>query len=129
MRLSIAKRTITILKPGQVVEWGETVADWAGGITRYEIPGCTDYALSGVEQIMGVDVSAGCRQIFLPLIMDGHIPKVRTTTGDLIKIEGTDRVERFGDEWEIIGEPGPQISPTGRVSNLEILIKRWDGKK
>ena len=124
----LAKHSVTVIQPSVTAEWGQEVVDWDNPV-EHTIPGCVDYALSGVEQVQGVDVSAGARQVFMPLVMDGDMPKVRTSTGDLIRVSGTDRIRRFGKTWEIIGEPGPQISATGRVSNLEVLIKRWDGEK
>lgn len=113
MRLSFANKTVTILRPGTTLEWGQEVISW-DDVTEIEVTGCTDYALSGVEQVQGVDVVAGCRQLFMPAGTD---------------VRGTDRIRRFGQTWEIIGEPALQESPTGRISNVEVLLKRWDGKK
>lgn len=124
----LAKQDITVLKPSTSLEWGQGVVDWDNPV-EHVVPGCVDYALSGAEQVQGVDVSAGTRQVFMPLVMDEGLPKVRTADGGLIEVSGSDRIVRFGRVWEIVGEPGPQVSATGRVSNLDVLIKRWDGKK
>lgn len=113
MRLSFADKTVTILRPATTLEWGQEVVDWDNP-EEIEVPGCTDYALSGVEQVQGVDVVAGCRMLFMPEGTD---------------VRGTDRIRRFGQIWEIIGDPALQESPTGRISNVEVLLKRWDGKK
>ncbi len=70
--------------------------------------------LPGVETVQGVDVVAGTRQMFMPAGTD---------------VRGTDRIKHLGRLWEIIGEPSEQISPTGELSHVEVLLKRWEGKK
>lgn len=111
--VSFATQTPTILRPGSKLEWGQEVVSW-DEVTEIEVPGCTDYALSGVETVQGVDVVAGTRQMFMPADTD---------------VRGTDRIRHLGHVWEIIGVPSPQISPTGELSHIEVLLKRWDGKK
>lgn len=113
LMVSFATQTPVILRPGSTTEWGQTVVDWEN-VTEIEVPGCTDYALSGVETINAKDVSAGARQMFMPPGTD---------------IRGTDRIRHLGRVWEIIGEPSEQISPTGELSHIEVLLKRWEGKK
>lgn len=113
MLVSFATQTPVILRPGEIVEWGQTVPDW-DDVTEIEVPGCTDYALSGVETVSGMQVVAGARQMFMPAGTD---------------IRGTDRVKHLGRVWEIIGEPSEQISPTGALSHVEVVLKRWEGKK
>ncbi len=113
LMVSFATQTPVIQRPGETVEWGQTVVDWDNPV-EIEVPGCTDYALSGVETIQGVDVVAGTRQMFMPAGTD---------------VRGTDRIKHLGRLWEIIGEPSEQISPTGELSHVEVLLKRWEGKK
>ena len=111
--VSFATQTPVILRPSMVLEWGQEVPSWED-VTEIEVPGCTDYALSGVETVQGVDVVAGTRQMFMPAGTD---------------VRGTDRIKHLGHVWEIIGAPSPQLSPTGELSHIEVLLKRWDGKK
>lgn len=114
MLVSFATQTPIIQRAETIIEWGQPVPDWDGPLTETEVEGCTDYALSGVETINGADVVAGARQMFMPEGTD---------------VRGTDRIKHLGRLWEIIGEPSPQISPTGELSHIEVLLKRWTGKK
>ena len=113
LMVSFATQEPVILRPTTVVEWGQEVVDW-DNVEEIPVPGCTDYALSGVETINGVEVVAGARQMFMPAGTD---------------VRGTDRIKHLGRLWEIIGEPSEQISPTGELSHIEVLLKRWEGKK
>lgn len=113
MMVSFATQTPVVLRPASKVEWGQSVVDWED-VEEIPVAGCTDYALSGVETVQGVDVVAGTRQMFMPAGTD---------------VRGTDRVRHLGHVWEIIGEPSPQFSPTGELSHVEVLLKRWAGKK
>ena len=113
LMVSFATQVPVIQRPGSVTEWGQTVVDWDNPV-EIAVPGCTDYALSGMETVQGVDVVAGTRQMFMPSGTD---------------VRGTDRIKHLGRLWEIIGEPSEQISPTGELSHVEVLLKRWEGKK
>ena len=113
MLVSFATVEPVILRPDLTQEWGQQVVDWEN-ITEIPVEGCVDYALSGVETVQGVDVVAGTRQMFMPPDTD---------------VRGTDRIRHLGHVWEVIGEPSEQISPTGELSHIEVLLKRWEGKK
>lgn len=113
LMVSFATETPIILRPGITEEWGQEVVDWDNP-TEIPIPGCTDYALSGVETLQGTEVAMGSRQMFMPAGTD---------------VRATDRIRHLGYVWEIVGEPAPQISPTGALSHVEVLLKRWKGKK
>lgn len=128
MLTSFATTTAVLLRPSESLEWGQQVADWESP-QRIAFPGCADYGLSGPEQAQGKDVSSSTRQLFIPLTLEDGSPKARDIDGNLVRPLGTDRVEHLGHTWEIVGEPTPQISPSGSLSHFEVLLKRWDGKK
>lgn len=111
--VSFAKQTPVILRPGITTEWGSEVVDW-DNVTEIPVPGCTDYALSGADVINGVEVVAGSRQMFMPPGTD---------------VRGTDHIRYLGRVWEVVGDPAAQVSPTGRLSHVEVILKRWEGKK
>lgn len=113
MIVSFANETVEVLRPAQVVEWGQTVVDWED-LTSHTVDGCTGYALAGMETVQGVDVTSGTFQLFMPPDAD---------------IEATDRVRFRGKLWEVQGEPSLQKSPLGSVNHIDVIIRYWDGKK
>lgn len=113
MRLGIAKTTVVRLRAHVVDEWGQEVLDWEQA-DRKPIPGCVVYGLASKEMESGREITGSTVQLLAPFHAD---------------IKGGDRVEYDGEVYEIIGAPQKQCSPTGVVSNLEIMLKKWVGKK
>lgn len=109
---SFASQRVTVLNPGSRVEWGQEIEDWGHPVETECV--CVWYALSGVETIGARDVAAGARQVFFE-------PGAPVTASSRL------RFPDGGRDWEVIGEPGPQASPLGGASNLEVLVKRWEG--
>lgn len=113
MLVSWANETVEVLRPQEVVEWGQTVVDWEN-LVPHEVYGCAYYYLDPAETVQGVDVVAGTLALIMPFDAD---------------ILGTDRVRFQGKIWEVIGQPSRQPSPLATLSHTAVTLKHWEGKK
>lgn len=113
LMVSFATQSVTRLRANRVEEWGQEVVDWEN-VDELEIDGCVAYGLASVEMESGRDITRSTVQLIAPFHAD---------------IKGGDRIKYDGNVYEIIGEPQAQRSPTGSVSNLEIMLKKWVGKQ
>lgn len=111
--LSFATHTVAIVRAPLVSDGrNDMVRDWENA-TVTDVPGCVELPLTSDEVIRGRDAEMGSRRELLPAGTD---------------VEGTDRIRLDGGrDFEIVGEPLPWTSPTGLLSHVEILIKRWEG--
>lgn len=109
---SWANDTVTRIRPGQIDRRGSIEPDWSNA-TEKEITGCS-------VQPGGTSLSQDGRVL---AISDGYTcympPGSDVIAGDKIRYNG--------QEFQIIGEPRPWASPTGRVSSLQAQLQRWSG--
>ena len=114
---SFASQCVTIVNPGRCTEWGHDVDDWDHAVAT-DVVGVWESSTNALNtSIGGLEVSAGSRTVYLN-------PGAPVT--------GRSRI-RFPDDpgriWEVIGEPAMNKSPTGAVSNVTVLCRRWEAKQ
>ena len=109
---SWANDTVTRIRPGTKDVRGSIVPDWTKS-TSENITGCSMQpaatALSQDGRVLGI--SEGYTGYFPP--------GTDITAGDKIQFDGND--------YQIIGEPRPWKSPTGRVTHIQAQLERWSG--
>ena len=114
---SFASQPVTILTPGSKDEWGHPVDDWGHPtVTRATAVWESSTNLLNTS-IGGLEVSAGSRNVYLN-------PGTPVTARSRIRFP-----DDPGRDWEIIGEPAFNKSPTGAVSNITVLCRRWEAKR
>ncbi len=103
--------SVTRQRPGAKTERGSTVPDW-GKVTTATINGCslqpstTTLTIDG--RVLGIGEAA---TLYMPLDAD-------VKEGDRIVADET---------YTVIGVPKKWRSPTGRVSNKQVMLERWKG--
>lgn len=107
-----ANDSITRIRPGTITRRGSEEPDWEN-VDEKEIEGCTvqpsSTSLSQDGRVLGTSEGLTC---FLP-------PGADVRAGDKIRWNEED--------YQIIGKPKNWKSPSGRVSNTQIQLERWDG--
>lgn len=112
MPLSFFNKTITVIKPATIERNGKPMLDWSNAttvqVTKCHVqPSTTDRDLDGRQ----VSVSDE-KTLYAPISAD---------------IDARDRILYEGVTYTINGEPQKWESPTGRVSQQQVRIKRWQG--
>lgn len=106
------RQTVTRVRPGAKEERGSTIPDW-NNVSKLVIPGCSvqpsSTSLSQDGRVLGIESSF---TLYMP-------PTADVAEGD--------RIEYDGDTYTVIGVPKPWISPTGNLSNKQVMLERWDG--
>lgn len=109
---SWAGDTVKRIRPGTKESRGSVVPDWTK-TTDMTISGCSIQpgatSLSQDGRVLAISDGYTC---YFP-------PGTDVAAGDKIQWNGAD--------YQIIGEPRPWTSPTGRVSSLQAQIERWKG--
>lgn len=109
---SWANETVTRIRPGTISRRGSDSPDWANA-SELAITGCSiqpsGTALSQDGRIQGVTEGYTC---YLPPGSD---------------VKAGDRIQYGDNVYTINGEPKVWKSPTGRVSNMQLDLKRWEG--
>lgn len=110
--LSFFRQTVVRKRPGTKTERGSTVQDWETS-TEITISGCfVEPAASSLSQdgrVLGIQDTM---TLYMP-------PSADVIAGDHIVIGTT--------EYMIDGEPRQWISPTGRVTHVQMNLTRWRG--
>lgn len=114
---SFAHQHVTVLNPGRTDEWGHEVDDW----TNPETVDVTCVWESSATTLMGTlggfDVAAASRNVYMP-------PGTPVTGHSRLRFP-----DDPGRDWEVIGEPAYNESPTGAVSNVTVIVRRWEAKQ
>jgi len=109
---SWAKDTVTRMRATVKVVRGSEMPDWTTP-DLLDITGCSvqpaGTSLSQDGRVLGIDDRFTC---YMP-------PGSDVLAGD--RIRWNDKV------YAVIGEPQSWNSPTGRVSNMQVTLERWDG--
>lgn len=107
-----ASQSITRLRPYTTISRGSTIYDWSAP-SELVITGCSvQPASTGLTQdgrVLGINEGL---TIYCPPGSD---------------ILAYDRIVYNDKTYVINGEPKEWVSPTGRVSNLQINVERWAG--
>jgi len=106
------RQNVTRVRPGTKIVRGSEVPDWEHAETAV-ITGCSVQpsatTLSQDGRVLGVSESFS---VYMP-------PDADVQEGDRIIYEGKLFVVR--------GIPGTWISPTGNLTNKQVIIERWEG--
>lgn len=109
---SWASQTVTIIRPGVKIERGSEVPDWTN-TWETDVSGCS-------VQPASTDLSQDGRVLGVFDGMTAYMPP-----GTDVR-EG-DRIEYDGNVYTINGAPRKWQSATGRVSHIQVNLRRWDG--
>lgn len=112
MPLSFFTQSVTRIRPGSKESRGSTIPDW-DNVSTATIGGCSvqpsSTTLSQDGRVLGVSDSF---TLYAPANAD---------------VKKGDRISFNGATYTVMGVPRPWASPTGRVSNLQCPLERWDG--
>ena len=107
-----ANDTVIRIRPTTKTSRGSVVPDW-DNVDRLEIKHCSvQPASTGLSQdgrVLGTNEGVTA---YLPYDAD---------------VIAGDHIEHDGDVYEINGKPRKWSSPTGRVSNMQLNLVRWQG--
>lgn len=109
---SFARKTITVVHPGVLIERGKEVPDWStDAVTRTPVTGCSVQPGNGGRDLDHRDGVMAAYTVFAPPGTD---------------IEGTCRVELPGKSGQFIllGEPMDQDHGL-RVDHVMFALQRW----
>lgn len=113
MPLSYFKQNVIRIRPGEKEVRGAYIPDWDDEAQHATIDDCfvepSSTSLSQDGRVLGL--SEGCT-LYAPVDAD---------------IRAGDRISFGDDTYTINGEPKIWTSPTGRVSNMQVPLMRWDG--
>ena len=110
---SFARQRVTIVTPGQREEWGQVTTDW-GSATTTDVTCVWEATQATIHGVATGDVDAGQRTVYL-------------NPGTRISVECRLRFpDDPGHDWVIVGLPIPNQSPTGRLSHIAVITKRWE---
>ena len=96
--LSFCNQSIKIIRPGTKTVRGSEIPDWDEATTLSE-----DGRVLGLSDGLTVYVPSGT------------------------DVKAGDHIEVDGETYEINGVPRDWTSPTGRVSNIQLNLKRYSG--
>ena len=102
---------ITVYHPGIAMSRGTLIQDWQN-VQTDRITGCSVQTNATSMDLAGRTQTELAGIIYAP-------PNSNIESGDRISFDGTIYV--------VDGEPMKWKSPTGRTSNLQVRIKRWEG--
>lgn len=109
--ISFATTTVTVVRPTLVEDHGAQVSDWSDP-SRHDLVGCVVHPMTSQEISENRDLTLGARRVIAPAGAD---------------VGAHDRLELPGEpgQFEVVGEPMRWPSPTGALSNVEVLANRW----
>ena len=104
--------TVTVIRPVMVEKRGSMVPDWANPQT-FTVDGCEFQARTTAREFPGraLQVADGA-VLFAPFDAD---------------IKAGDRLEIYGQTYEIAGAPIPVKGATRNLAHLEIPLSAWSG--
>ena len=111
--LSFCNQSIKIIRPGTKTVRGSVVPDWEHTADPVTVTGCS-------VQPAATTLSEDGRVLGLS---DGLTVYVPSGTD----VKAGDHIEVDGETYEINGVPRNWTSPTGRVSNIQLNLKRYSG--
>lgn len=111
--VSFCNQSIKIIRPGTKTIRGSEVPDWENAETPVVVGGCS-------IQPAATTLSEDGRVLGLS---DGLTVYVPSGTD----VKAGDHIEADGEIYEINGSPRNWVSPTGRVSNIQLNLKRYSG--
>lgn len=114
---SFASQQVSIVNPGRRTEWGADVDDWTTATVTTMRCVWESGVNTGLVTLGGLDVATGVRTVYLN-------PGAPVTGRSRIRFP-----DDPGRDWEVIGEPAFNRSPTGAVSNITVSCRRWEGKQ
>ena len=111
--LSFCNQSIKIIRPGTKTVRGSEIPDWDEASEPVTVNNCSVQpvatALSEDGRVLGLS--------------DGLTVYVPSGTD----VKAGDHIEVDGETYEINGVPRDWASPTGRVSNIQLNLKRYSG--
>lgn len=111
--LSFCNQSIKIIRPGTKTVRGSEIPDWNEASEPVTVNNCSVQpaatTLSEDGRVLGL--SDGLT-VFVPSGTD---------------VKAGDHIEVDGETYEINGVPRNWTSPTGRVSNIQLNLKRYSG--
>ena len=111
--LSFCNQSIKIIRPGTKTVRGSEIPDWDEASEPVTVNG-------GSIQPAATTLSEDGRVLGLS---DGLTVYVPSGTD----VKAGDHIEADGEIYEINGIPRNWVSPTGRVSNIQLNLKRYSG--
>lgn len=111
MRISFFRQTIRRVRPGLKTERGSDVPDWNNADTL-EIAGCS-------VQPGATSLSQDGRTLAVTDGLTVYLPVSDVQAGDRIAVDGK--------TYTLLGEPRTWISPSGKVTHMELSLQRWYG--
>lgn len=109
---SIARQSVTRLRPTTKTERGSTIFDWSNPNER-EISGCS-------VQPAGTSLSEDGRVLGVSEGITVYIP-------DGSDVIAGDRIRYNGNDYTILGEPKAWVSASGRLDYIQLNCERWYG--
>lgn len=85
-----------------------------------------DWANAVVTTVKGCDIVPGSTQELL-INRDEVIVAWTVLAPINTDINAYDRVVFNGNEYEIVGDPMPYVTPSRRLDHLVVLIQKWSG--
>lgn len=113
MLFDFCNKTITRIRPGVKTVRGSAIPDWDNPVETVNITGCS-------VQPATTTLSEDGRVLGLSDGLTVYVPNGADV------LEG-DRIVVDGENYEINGLPRRWESPTGRVSNIQLNLKRYSG--
>lgn len=111
--LSFCNQSIKIIRPGTKTVRGSEIPDWDEASEPVTVNNCS-------VQPAATTLSEDGRVLGLS---DGLTVYVPSGTD----VKAGDHIEVDGETYEINGVPRTWTSPTGRVSNIQLNLKRYSG--
>ena len=111
--LSFCNQSIKIIRPGTKTVRGSEIPDWDEASEPVTVNNCS-------VQPAATTLSEDGRVLGLS---DGLTVYVPSGTD----VKAGDHIEVDGETYEINGVPRDWASPTGRVSNIQLNLKRYSG--
>lgn len=112
MPCSFFRDSVVVIRPLETTRNGKPVQDWANA-TRTTVGRCHVQPSTTDRDHDGRQVSVSDEMtVYAPIAAD---------------IKAGDRIEWNGEQYSIEGLPQMWRSPSGRVSNQQVRIKRWSG--
>ena len=112
MLLSFATGIIIRLRPKWVRDDRNNLVE--GEMEALQITGCSIQPGASAEDVAMRQTTTIDYTIFAPATTD---------------VCSTDRLEIYGEVYEVVGEPQRWNSPTGTISHVKILARRWSDKR
>lgn len=113
MLFPFCNQSITIIRPGTKTVRGSVIPDWEHTADPVIVSGCS-------VQPAATSLSEDGRVLGLSDGLTVYVPEGTD-------VKAGDRIMVDGEAYEINGLPRKWSSPTGRVSNIQLNLKRYSG--